>query len=167
MEKSTDSSLKYMKVKTYGDSSPQGKPRVYFTCHPKDLRFFDEICESIFKTQDCAIYYTEDMTEPLPELYRDTDLGRMNLFVMPITFRLLTEPNRAMDSDYVFAAEHHIPVLPLMMESSIDEFYKKRFGEKQYLSPYSHDMTEIGYEEKLKKHLSAVLFDDEIVVTRP
>lgn len=161
MGKNTDSTLKYMKVKTRGNSSPQGKPRVYFTCHPKDLRYFDEICESIFKTQDCAIYYTEDMTEPLPELYRDTDLGRMNLFVMPITFRLLTEPNRAMDSDYAFADEHHIPVLPLMMEREIDEFYKKRFGERQYLSPYSHDMTEISYDEKLKKHLSAVLFDDE------
>lgn len=108
--------MEYLKIRTKGNASPQGKPRVYFTCHSKDYeRYFDEICESIFKTHDCAIYYTADMEAPLPEEYRDTDLGHMNLFVMPVTFHLLTEPNRAMDSDYAFADEHHIPVLPLMM----------------------------------------------------
>lgn len=141
--------------------SPSGKPKVYFTCHPEDFHYFDEIRESILKTHDCAIYYTEDMTEPLPELYRDTDLGGMNLFVVPVTFRLLTKPNRAMDSDLAFAMKNSRPILPLMMESKIDEFYQKRFGNRQYLSPYSHDLTEIGYEEKLKKYLSSVLFDDK------
>ena len=153
--------MEHLKVRTRGNANPQGKPRVYFTCHPEDFaRCFDEICESIFKTHDCAIYYTEDMTALLPETYRDADLGQMNLFVMPVTFRLLTEPNRAMDEDYLYADEHHAAVLPIMMESGIEEFYKKRFGERQYLSPYSHDMTAISYEEKLKKYLSSVLFDD-------
>lgn len=153
--------MSYLKVKTRGNSNPNGKPRVYFTCHPRDFHFFAEICESILKRSDCAIYYTEDMTAPLPEEYRATDLGRMNLFVMPITFRLLTEPNRAMDSDFAFADENHITVLPLMIETGIDEFYKKHFGNRHYLSPYSHDLSEIGYEEKLDKFLSALLFDDK------
>ena len=151
----------YLKVKTRG-GSPQGKPRVYFTCHPADFeKIFEKLSEDIFKTQDCAIYYTEDMAAAIPEEYRETDLNRMNLFVVPVTFRLLTEPNRAMDSDVQFAFEKHIPVLPVMLESGIDELYAKKFGSLQYINPYSHDTTEIGYEEKLKKYLAAVLFNDK------
>ena len=159
-----DTSTEYMKVRTRGGGSPNGKRRVYFTCHPEDFdRYFDKVCEDIFKTQDCAIYYTADMTAPIPEQYLESDLGQMSLFVMPVTFRLLYEPNRAMDSDYAFATteNHLIPVLPLMMETGIDEFYEKRFGKREYYSPYSHDITAISYEEKLKKYLSSILLDDD------
>ena len=86
--------------RTRGNSSPSGKPRVWFTCHPDDFeRYFDKICEDIFKTHDCAVYYTNDMTAPIPDEDKPTDLGSMNLFVMPVTFRLLSKPNRAMDDD--------------------------------------------------------------------
>ena len=154
--------MEYLSVKTKGNSNPDGKPRVYFTCHPQDFdRYFDKVCDDIFKTHDCAIYYTPDMTAPIPEEYVDVDFGRMNLFVMPITFRLLREPNRAMDFDYRFADEKHIAVLPLMMESGIDEFYSKKFGERQYLSPYDRDATAISYEQKLKTFLDSILISDE------
>jgi len=89
-----------MKVRTIGGSEMRGKAKVYFTCHPGDFdRYFEEICDTIFKAQDCAIYYTADMKAPIPETYRDTDLGSMNLFVIPVTYRLLTEENRAMLED--------------------------------------------------------------------
>ena len=136
------------------------KPRVYFTCHPDDFeRYFKKICDDIFKTHDCAIYYTEDMTERIPDDEKEVDLGRNNLFVIPVTFRLLSNPNRAMDEDIPYALRQHIPILPIMMETGIDAFYSKpdKFGELQYLNPYSHDLTEISYEEKLKKHLESVL----------
>ncbi len=163
MEEKRDSTLQYMKVRTRGGSSPSGKRKVYFTCHPTDFeRYFDKVCEDIFKTQDCAIYYTGDMTAPIPEQYLDSDLGQMNLFVMPVTYRLLSEPNRAMDADFAYATAgaHPISVLPLMMETGIDTFYAGRFGERQYLSPYSRDASEIGYEAKLEKYLASVLTDD-------
>ncbi len=171
MDEKNDNSLKYMKVRTRGDSNPSGKRRVYFTCHPKDFEFyFDKVCEDIFKTQDCAIYYTEDMSAPIPEQYLESDLGQMSLFVIPVTHRLLSEPNRAMDFDFAFATSerHMIPVLPLMMETEvkgekIDELYEKKFGKREYCSPYDKDITSIGYEEKLKKYLSSVLLDDDTV----
>lgn len=84
-----DNSTDYMKVRTRGNSSPKGKPRVYFTYHPADFdKYFEQTCADIFKTHDCAIHYTADMTSPIPEIYRETDLGNMNLFVIPITWRL-------------------------------------------------------------------------------
>ncbi|MBQ3489055.1 MAG: tetratricopeptide repeat protein [Clostridia bacterium] len=151
--------------KTRGNSSPERKPRVYFTCHPEDFtKYFEKICEDIFATQDCAVFYTESMTEEIEEKYKESDLGQMNLFVIPVTFKLLSKPNRAMDSDFRYAKEKHIPVLPIMMETGLDSFYsaKDKFGEAQYLSPYVQDMTAISYEEKLKKYLESVLISSEM-----
>lgn len=151
--------------RTKGNANPKGKPRVYFTCHPEDFdRYFDKICEDIFKSHNCAVFYTEDMNELIPEQDKVTDLESNNLFVVPVTFRLLSQPNRAMDSDIPFALEKHIPVLPFMMEPGIDEFYSRpdKFGELQYLNPYSTDLTEISYQEKLKKYLGSVLISDEM-----
>ena len=153
------------KVRTKGNSDPQGKPRVYFCCHPEDFhRYFDKICEDIFVSQDCAIYYTENMSEPLDETNISVDLGRMNLFVVPVTFRLMNEDNRAMRVDIAYAKEHNSPILPFMMESGIDEVYALpgNFGERQYLNPDSYDLSEIRYEEKLQKHLESILISDEM-----
>ena len=153
------------KVETINKIDIDKKPRVYFTCHPDDFeRYFKKVCNDIFKTHDCAIYYTKDMTEVIAEDEKEVDLGRNNLFVIPVTFKLLTTPNRAMDEDIPYALKEHIPVLPIMMEPGIDEFYSKpdKFGELQYLNPYSTDLTEISYEEKLKKYLESVLISDEL-----
>ena len=139
MSTSQDNTTAYMKVKTRDNIDVRGKPKVYFTCHPDDFdRYFDEVCDNIFKVQDCAIYYTADMAASIPWIYRDTDLGGMALFVIPVTFRLLTEDNRAMQEDFAFADENHIPILPLMMEVDIDTLYSQKFGKRQYLSPNSH-----------------------------
>ena len=147
--------------RTRTKGSPENKPRVYFTCHPDDIGWLDRICEDIFRSQDCAVYYTADMAEALDEDSR-AGLERMSLFVMPVTFRLLTQPNRAMDSDYPFAAERHIPVLPILAEPGIEEFYGQRFGERQFLCPFGGDRTEISYAEKLKKYLESVLISDAL-----
>lgn len=52
-----------------------------------------------------------------------------------------------------------------MMETGIDALYSRaeKFGDIQYLSPYSFDSTEISYEEKLAKYLESILISDETV----
>ncbi len=150
--------------KVKNNVEPESKPRVYFTCHPADFaRSFEKISEDILKTHDCIIYYTPDMTAAIPEEDRQTTLERMNLFVMPVTFRLLREPNRAMDEDFPWAQEKKIPVLPIVMEPGLDEFYSQpdKFGALQYLDAYARDATAIRYEEKLEKYLQSVLVDEE------
>lgn len=151
--------------KTKGNSNPKGKPRVFFTCHPDDFeKTFDKICEDIFKTHDCAIYYTKDMTEEIEKKYRESDIGQMNLLVIPVTFNLLSQPNRAINSDLPYAQDKKIPVLPVMMEPGLNTIYssKDKFGELQYLDPYASDLTAVSYEEKLKKYLESVLISDQM-----
>ena len=151
--------------RTKGNASPQGKARVYVTAHPEDLGlYFDKICEDIFKTQDVAIYYTADLSASFDEATADTDLLRMNLFVVPVTYRLLCEDSRAKNFDLPYACAQNIPILPLMMDTGLDEVYASSsvFGTRQYLSPFSSDTSAIGYEEKLGKYLEAVLISDEL-----
>lgn len=143
-----------------GNANPTGKPRIYFTCHPQDFdQAFDMIGADILSSHDCAIYYTADMQSEIPKENQEADLNRMNLFVIPVTYRLLTKPNRAMDSDFQFAKEKHIPILPIMLESGIDEIYNRpdKFGNLQFLTPLKRGPAEICYEEKLKNYLGMVL----------
>ena len=56
--------------KTRDGSLPERKPRVYFTCHPDDFsKHFDNICTYIFKTHDCAIFYSEDMKNVVQAIF--------------------------------------------------------------------------------------------------
>ena len=159
--------MEFFSWKTKNGTPPTKEQRkVYFTCHPADFdRCFEKLTADIHKTHDCAIFYTADMTAPIPDAYIEAGLEQMNLFIVPVTLRLLTEPNRAMDEDLACAKKAGATILPFMREAGIDDFYKKpeAFGERQYLSPYSSDLTELRYEDKLKKFLDSVLISDEMV----
>ena len=151
--------------KTRAGDDPKNKPRVFFTCHPEDFEaHFDKIVSDIFKTHDCAIYYTEDMAEPIAQEELDTDLGQMNLFVVPITSRLLEQPNRTMEVDIAYAKKEQIPILPFMMEEGLDNIYSapQNFGKRQYLAPYFADSSAIQYEDKLRNYLESVLISSEL-----
>ena len=149
------------KYRTKGSSQPNGKHRVYFTCHPHDFKYFDQICEDIFATCDCAVYYTEDMAAAY-DGDRDIDMGEINLFIVPVTFTFLSRSSRALDDDVPYAFEHHIPVLPIVLESGLDDLYQMKIGNIEYLSKVDVDSTMISYEDKLKKFLSAVLISNEM-----
>ena len=67
-----------LKVKTRGNASPQGKARVYFTCHPGDFdRCFERLTGDILDRQNCAVYYTADMSERIEPEDQKLQLGRI------------------------------------------------------------------------------------------
>ena len=157
-------------VRTRDNSGAQGKRRVFVVCHPADAgKWFDRICEDIFRTHDCAIFYFDENQDDDDENL-ETDLGRADLFVFPVTWKHLSEPNFARDTVLPFALDNRIYVLPIMLEPSLDEAYSKIFGELQYLDignsrltgGNSIDPTAISYEDKLRKYLEAVLISDEL-----
>jgi len=108
-----------LRYKTRLMSSPQGKPRVYFCCHPDDFdHYFDEISEEILSMQNCSIWYDTTSMEIHSALANDLKL--MQLFVVPITYRFLTEESRGFQ-ELEFAKENHIPILPLLQNTSLSE----------------------------------------------
>lgn len=154
--------MEQLKYKTRGDSSPQGKPRVYFCCHPQDhSAFFDRISDEILEKQNCAVWYLTDPHAQRSELLLG-DLKQMQLFVMPVTYRLLSTPNPALDTEFRFAMENHIPVLPLMQERGLETLFNEKCGDLQFLDKHTQDATAIRYEEKLEKYLDSVLVGDKL-----
>ncbi len=151
-----------LSYRTRGGADPHGKPRVFFTCHPEDHAvWFEKIAEILHTYQNCAIYY-ETPGQEMPWESLETYLSEMQLVVVPVTTKLLTKSNRAMESVIPFAVEKHIPVLPLMMESGLTELFKIKFGDVQYLDPYSRDRTEIPFAQKIEKYLQGVLVGDQL-----
>lgn len=149
--------------KTRGNASPQGKPRVYFTGHPEDVGlYFDEITDDILRNQNCAVYYD---AEPEVDCAREEllrELEQMQLFVIPVTSRFLLQRSRALDVEFPFAMERHIPVLPLMQESGLEELFNRTCGDLQMLDKNKQDDTALPYEEKLKKFLASILVGDDL-----
>ena len=75
--------------RTRGQQSPQGKQRVYFTCHPDDFeKCFEEIQKETLGRQDCAVFYLEPETHPEDVEDYELRLREMLLFVVPVTKRL-------------------------------------------------------------------------------
>ena len=159
-----------LKVKTKGGSSPQGKPRVYFSCHPDDLdRYLEVLADDIFETQNCAIYYESD-----PETEADLEeltgqLADMQLFVVVLTTNFLTRASRARDLEYSLAHKLHTPILPIAMEPGLDSIFPEimnrigdGFGDIQFLDRTLQNAAEIPYKEKLKARLGATLVGDEL-----
>ncbi len=151
-----------LSYKTRGNSSPQGKPKVYFCCHPDDFGYlFESLSEEILAEQNCSVWYAHDVNTPRDADYLN-DLSGMQLFVMPITSKLLYTENPAIDIEFPFAIEHHIPVLPLMQESDLENIFNQKCGNLQFLDKSLRDATAIPYEEKFKAFLASVLIGDEL-----
>ncbi len=144
-------------------SNPQGKERVYYTAHPADHEgYLQAVAEDIFKTHTCAVYYRPDPVLPVPAEAQRELLGSMQLFVIPITSRFLQDPSPALEADFRFAVENHIPVLPLMQESGLEEAFNRVCGDLQFLDKHTTDPTAISYDKKLKDFLDSVLLGDEL-----
>ena len=149
--------------KTRGKASPTGKPRVWFCAHPGDYEaFFEHTTHLILEKQNCAIYYDKTPTAPYEKEVFLSDLSSMNLFVMPVTTRLLLEENRALNTEFRYALEHHIPVLPLMQERGLEELFNTKCGDLQFLDEHQQDATGISFDVKLERFLSAVLVGDAL-----
>ncbi len=151
------------KFKTHDGLSPQGKRRVYFCAHAEDLPvYFEEISHEVFDRNSCAVYYNDGTGEELPEEEYFDRLGEMNLFVMPVTARLLTDDGCLARREFAFAIKNHIPVLPLMQEPGLEEIFNAKMGDLQFLDKHKRDETAISYDEKLDKYLGSVLIGDEL-----
>lgn len=137
-------------------------PKIYFSCHPDDFGdYFDMICEDIFRTMNCAVYYESEWAVPAREKELEELLSSMQLFVIPLTNRYLEEESRSIESEYGFAMEQHIPVLPIAVEPGLEGKFAARldqiragYGQIQILNRCCADDTEIPYEKKLADYLS-------------
>ena len=149
--------------KTKEGRDPTGLQKVWLCVHPeeKDV-YLEKIAETLFSVVSCSLWYDEEPQGDYDGDVLGEDLSRMQLFVMPVTERLLTEDCRALSFELSFALSHHIPVLPLMEDEALATLFNEKCGNIQYLCPTQTDTSGLSYQEKLEKFLSSVLVGDEL-----
>lgn len=148
--------------KTRANSSPNNKSKVYLCCHDEDIdKYIDEVSNDILDKQNCVIYYKNKSNYEYSDEFYEL-LLKMNLFVIPITSKLLTKGDIIITNEFKFAIKNRIPVLPLMQEGNLEEMFNQKFGDIQYLDKHNTDTTTISFDEKLDKYLKSVLISDEL-----
>lgn len=150
-----------MNYKTKGNLNLSNQPKVYFCCNEKehDL-YFEAVSDEILEIVDCAIFYDDKSDE---ESEWQELLKTMNLFVVIVTNKFLSEKNQA-KSDFLFALENGIPVLPLLKEANlIDQFNQIASGVQALSANGKVDKTEIAYKEKLIAYLKSILMNDKLI----
>ena len=153
-----------MRYKTSGDISPQGLPKVYVTGHSAGFdAYLEEIREDLLKFSNCAVFNDPNPEHPENmETFFD-DLESMQLIVLVVTTDFVEQDTFAFSHVFKFAQDHTIPVLPIQEGIGIEEAFNAKCGDLQMLNPHSQDITEISYEEKLKKFLDSKLIGDEMI----
>ena len=140
-------------------SPPYDKACVYFTAHPEDHSTqFPQVKRDILLLQDCVIWSDSDTNRSADDRFL-SELSYLNiqLIVIPVTRRLLEEPNRVVDAELPFALDHCIPVLPILMEPGLEPLYRPIFQDMQYLTTVSRDPTSVPYQERLERFLEDTL----------
>ena len=161
---------------TNGMSSPEGKPRVYFSCHPADFgAAFPMIPEDVLSHVNCSVWYDPDLAS-VPEEAGSSDaqksesteeeldeiFSEMQLVVFAVSSRFLYEKNRAKDMELPLALKKHIPILPIMLENGLGYEFSNNCAKIQVVPKYGTDPTATPYEDVLETFLQSVLVGDEL-----
>lgn len=134
---------------------------VFFCSHPEDQeQYLDPIAQELIRKQNCSVWYLPTNVERDAQFYED--LKEMQLFVIPVTKRLLTTKNVGLE-DFRFAVAHNIPVLPLLQEPGLEPLFNSVCGNLHCLSKVSDDPNAIDYDTKLTQFLKSTLIGDEMV----
>lgn len=108
-----------------GGFSPNGLQKVFFSFYPGDIARMEKIADDILDMSNCAVWYhTDSLTEDDIDM---DDFGmklqEMKLFVVIVSTNYLANDSLAKNWEYGFAMEHHIPILPIAVESGLEEYF--------------------------------------------
>lgn len=145
-----------------GEENPKGKNYIFFAAHPEDRDvYFESLRKEILQIEEnCVFWYDTAPEQPWDESVTDT-LAGIQLFLFPVTAKLLTTKNIALDVLLPYASKEQIAIMPILMEPGLDELYRQVFADRQYLDRVTQDITAIPYGEKLKNYLRNVLVSKE------
>ncbi|MDE6780418.1 MAG: hypothetical protein K2J40_03035 [Ruminococcus sp.] len=144
--------------------SPQDKPKVFFTCHPDDVKlYFKKISDMILHYADCVVFYEENPDKPEDEENFLFDLTQMNLIVIPVTAKFLYQPCKARQDVLRIATEKHIALLPILEDSSMESEFNRICGSLHLFKMPNLSAVQSESEKNLKKYLESVLISNELV----
>ena len=111
-----------------------GQPWVFFSCHPAKFDTYKEqVKDDVLACCDCVFCWW-DPSDALPDSL--DELNQIGLFVFAVDRAFIEQDCPANTVLWNYALEHHIPILPLIMEEDIILAFNERFGEIHALLGY-------------------------------
>ena len=148
--------------KTRNDVEPTKLQKIWLCAHPDDVdSFLENDANIIHSLVNCAIWYDKTTNENIEHEELLENLNDMKLFVVPVTYKFLSEENRALSIELPYAVKNNIPILPLIKDTALTNLFNEKCGFIQYLSLESEDELTNSYNEKLKKYILTTLLTDE------
>ena len=132
--------------------------RVFFCSHPADISERKVLVNDVLDLSDCIACFDSDPLGAENVEWRSM-ISDMQLFVILVSRRFLSEPSRAKDVELSLARELHIPILPILVESVPLREYNCVFPDIQYLDPQDKSDAALPYKQKLERALNEVLQD--------
>ena len=86
-----------------GTVAPKDAQKVYFCAHADDvLAYLKPLGEKVLTQGNCVVFYPENADAPFTK-DDEVQLAEMQAFIVPVTHRLLSESNRALEKEIPFA----------------------------------------------------------------
>ena len=146
---------------TRDGSGYYGKKNIYFCSHPEDMDYcLKEITEDIFYVINCVIWH--DDGEKISDSDRHFFYQNMDLVVIPVTDRFLSDDNYAARCEIDVFKKAHIPILPIITDESQFDAANELFGNRQVLEHTVTDKTKLGYFNKLERFLRGYLMGQSL-----
>ena len=146
---------------TRDGSGYYGKKNIYFCSHPEDMDYYlKEITEDIFYVINCVIWH--DDGEKISDSDRHFFYQNMDLVVIPVTDRFLSDDNYAARCEIDVFKKAHIPILPIITDESQFDAANELFGNRQVLEHTVTDKTKLGYFNKLERFLRGYLMGQSL-----
>ena len=142
----------------------KGKNKIFLAAHPAEsTQYLASLWEEVKRVDSNCIFWYDSQ----PELSWDADLTQslqqtgVQMFLFPVTAKLLNTENNAVSVLLPYALENHIPIVPILMEPGLTIRYKEVFKNIQYLDKVTVDPTAISYEIKFRRFLRDILISRE------
>ena len=153
-----------MEFITRGESSYQGKPKIYISYYGDNItEVVHHIVPLFLKHKNCTICYLKINGNKV-DLNEKTDiLKQMAVVVFPVSYTQLTLLSEAKE-DMDLCKENHVPMIPILLDCTESaEFYleyERVFGDIQLLMPHITDTSKVSYHELLENYLASIISDD-------
>lgn len=148
----------HFNVFTRGGLSEKGKPACYITgCESKPFNalYQDALKDDILASVDCAVYQKRSGID-IPEQEVRLPIERVQVVIVLIDRSFLQDSHATARRETEYALQQNVYVLPVMLESGLEQLFENAFGPLQYISPLADGGGERPATERLREALTGV-----------
>lgn len=144
------------KVKSRDGKTSRSRSKVYFATVTEELdKYLDIVSGYVLDKFNCDIYYL-DNKDDVDDHYLDMKLSQMELFIFPITKKIIANKGKDIEFEIATAQKYGIPFLPILFDVTPEEFNKTIGSYEVYNSSDKEVKT------KIEKFLNNIFVIDEI-----